>query len=134
MARQKTYRNLYVGLTERDQERLGTLAKIDGKSKTELAREAMSWYLDQRENEQNADRETVYAKSIKEMTNRICGMLARQSTALGVLYEVTWRSLPDGESKREFEAIVNEVKAKQRKRLDADEKALSAKMGKVVSG
>jgi hypothetical protein len=134
MARRKTYRNLYVGLTERDQERLGTLAKIDGKSKTELAREAMTWYLDQRENEQNAERETVYAKSIKEMTNRICGMLARQGTALGVLYEVTWRSLPDGESKREFESIVNEVKAKQRKRLDADEKALSAKMVKVVSG
>lgn len=134
MARRKTYQNLYVGLTERDQKRLSTLAKTDGKSKTELAREAMTWYLDQRENEQNAERETVYAKSIKEMTNRICGMLARQGTALGVLYEVTWRSLPDGASKREFEAIVNEVKAKQRKRLDADEKALSAKMGKVVSG
>ncbi|RTL31572.1 MAG: hypothetical protein EKK49_12005 [Rhodocyclaceae bacterium] len=134
MARRKTYQNLYVGLTERDQKRLSTLAETDGKSKTELAREAMTWYLDQRENEQNAERDAVYAKSIKEMTNRICGMLARQGTALGVLYEVTWRSLPDGESKREFEAIVNEVKAKQRKRLDADEKALSAKMGKVVSG
>ena len=132
MARRKTYQNLYVGLTQRDQERLGKLAKIDGKTKTELAREALSWYLDQRENEQSAERDGVYAKAIKEMTNRICGMLARQGTALGVLYEVTWRSLPDEESRTEFDSLVNQVKAKQRKRLDADEKALAAKMTAVV--
>jgi len=132
MAKLKTYRNLYVGLTPRDQARLATLAESDGKTKTELAREAMTWYLEQRENEENAERDGVYAKAIKEMTNRICGMLARQGTALGVLYEVTWRSLPDEGSRSEFESIVNQVKAKQRKRLDVDEKALTAKMAAVV--
>jgi predicted DNA-binding protein len=132
MAKRKTYRNLYVGLTARDQERLGTLAEIDGKTKTELAREALTWYLEQRENEEHAERDGVYAKAIKEMTNRICGMLARQGTALGVLYEVTWRSLPDAESRAEFDSLVNQVKAKQRKRLDVDEKALAAKIAAVV--
>lgn len=132
MARPKTYQNLYVGLVDKDQKRLDALAKKDGKTKTELAREALLWYLEQRENEQNLERDSAYARSINEMTNRICGMLARQGTALGVLYEVTWRSLPDDQSKMAFEAIVSEVKGKQRKRLDEDEKILVEKMRKVV--
>jgi hypothetical protein len=132
MARRKTYRNLYVGLTQKDQARLEALAKIDGKTKTELAREAMTWYLDHRENEQNADRDSVYAKALKEMTNRICGMRARQGAEVGVLYEVTWRNFEANNDAESFISAANYVKSKMRKRLDADEKALAAKMGNIV--
>ena len=132
MARQKTYQNLYVGLTQRDQERLAALAKIDGKTKTALAREAMAWYLDHRENEQNIERDGVYAKALKEMTNRICGMLARQGAEIGVLYEVTWRNFEMNKDTDTFISAANHVKSKMRKRLDADEKALAAKMSNIV--
>ena len=133
MPKPKTYQNLYVGLSGKDLERLSALARLDGKTKTELAREAVSFYLDQRENEQSLEKESAYAQAIKEMTNRICGMLARQGTAIGVLYELTWRNRNyDEESRNEFTAIVNEVKSKQRKRLDDDEKAITAKMAKIV--
>lgn len=133
MARQKTYRNLYVGLTVSDLKRLDALAKIDGKTKTELAREALQWYLNRRENEQNADRDSVYARAIKEMTNRVCGMLARQGTAIGVLYDLAWHSLEDEKSRQFFDEILKEVKSKQRKRLDADEKSLAEKMKGIVT-
>lgn len=132
MAKPKNYQNLYVGLTKKDQDRLASLAKIDGKTKTELAREAMSWYLDQRENEQNGERDGVYAKALKEMTNRICGMLARQGAEVGVLYEVTWRNFEANKDAESFISAANYVKAKMRKRLDADEKSLAAKMGNIV--
>lgn len=132
MARRKTYRNLYVGLTPKDQERLGTLAQIDGKTKTELAREALAWYLDYRENEQNAERDGVYAKALKEMTNRICGMLARQGAEIGVLYEVTWRNFEANKNAESFISAANHVKAKMRKRLDEDEKRLAEKMRNIV--
>lgn len=132
MARKKTYQNLYVGLTLAEHERLRALAEIDGKTKTELGREALTWYLDRRENEENLERDSVYARSIKEMTNRICGMLARQGTALGVLYDLAWHSLEDEKSRQFFDEIVKEVKSKQRKRLDADEKSLSEKMRVIV--
>ena len=46
MGRKKTYQNLYVGLSTREHERLAALAQIDGKTKTELGREALLWYLD----------------------------------------------------------------------------------------
>ena len=132
MARQKTYQNLYVGLTAHDQERLGALAKIDGKTKTELGREALQWYMEQRENQQNANRDSMYARSINEMANRVCGMLARQGTAIGVLYELAWQSREDEKSREAFDETVKEVKSKQRKRLDADEKSLKEKMKEIV--
>lgn len=132
MARPKIYQNLYVGLTKKDQERLAALAKIDRKSKTELAREAMAWYLDQRENEQNAERDGVYAKALKEMTNRICGMLARQGAEIGVLYEITWRNFEANKDAESFVSAANYVKAKMRKRLDSDEKQLAEKMRNIV--
>jgi hypothetical protein len=134
MARKKTYQNLYVGLTSVEHERLRALAEIDGKTKTELGREALTWYLDRRENEENLERDSVYARSIKEMTNRICGMLARQGTALGVLYDLAWHSLEDEKSRQFFDEILKEVKSKQRKRLEADEKVLAAKMKGIVTG
>lgn len=62
-------------------------------------------------------------------------MLARQGTTMGVLYELAWRSYSFNEiTKDEFISVVNEVKSKQRKRLEADEKALTAKMAKIVKG
>jgi hypothetical protein len=134
MGRKKTYQNLYVGLVDRDQARLERLAKIDGKTKSELGREALLWYLDVRENEQNVERDSVYARAIKEMTNRICGMLARQGTAIGVLYDVAYAGLPDEESREAFREIVQKVKSRQRKHLDLDEQSLVAKMKGIVTG
>ncbi len=133
MARKKTYQNLYVGLVDKDQSRLEALAKIDGKTKTELVREAVAWYLEQRENQQNVERDSVYARAIKEMTNRICGMLARQGTAIGVLYDLSWHSMEDEKSRRAFDEIVKQVKSRNRKHLDADEKSLAAKMKGIAT-
>lgn len=133
MPKPKTYQNLYVGLSGKDQERLSAMAKLDGKTKTEIAREAVAFYLDYREKGQNIEKESAYAQAIKEMTNRVCGMLARQGAAIGVLYELTWRGYSyNEESRNEFAAVVNEVKSKQRKRLDDDEKALTARMAKLI--
>jgi hypothetical protein len=70
MPKPKTYQNLYVGLSAKDQERLSALSKLNGKTKTELAREALAFYLDLREKGQILEKESAYAQAIKEMTNR----------------------------------------------------------------
>ncbi len=52
-----------------------------------------------------------------------------------MLYELTWRGYSyNEESRNEFAAVVSEVKSKQRKRLDDDEKALTARMAKIIKG
>jgi len=54
---------------------------------------------------------------------------------MGVLYELAWRSYSYNEAtKNEFISVVNEVKSKQRKRLDDEEKALTKKMANIAKG
>jgi polyhydroxyalkanoate synthesis regulator phasin len=49
------------------------------------------------------------------------------------LYDLAWHSLEDEKSRRFFDEIVKEVKAKQRKRLEVDEKTLAEKMKAIVT-
>lgn len=62
-------------------------------------------------------------------------MLARQGTAIGTLYELSWMALPDDENARmAFEAAANTAKQKMRKHVDKDESELAASFKKVVTG
>ena len=70
---------------------------------------------------------------IREMTNRVCGMLARQGGIVGTLYELTWMSLPNEEAKRQFQAANSTAKQKMRTRLDKDEKDLAERLRAVVA-
>ena len=101
--KKKKSQNIYVGLDDSARDRLSQAAKQENRSTTEVAREAILWYLDNRENLKNEARESEVAKAIKYATDqhikatrngveRICKMLARQGTAIGTLYELSWRS------------------------------------------
>jgi predicted DNA-binding protein len=123
---------LETKVTREDFQRVDLLAKAEGKTKSELVREALLWYLEHKEEIANKPRETETVLAIKEMTNRVCGMLARQGAAIGTLYELTWMGLPDEPAKRQFESAVSTAKQKMRNRLDKDERALAEKLGEIV--
>ena len=108
------------------------LAQAEEKTKSEFLREALLWYLEHKEEIANKPRETETVLAIKEMTNRVCAMLARQGTAIGTLYELTWMGLPDELAKSQFEAAVSTAKQKMRTRMDKDERALAEKLGEIV--
>lgn len=119
-------------LAQADSNRVGELAKAEGKTKSEVVREAVLWYLDHKEELANRDREAQIAKEIRGMTDRICGMLARQGTALGTLYELTWMSLPNEDAKNQFRSAVTSAKQKMRNRLEKDERDIAEALKKVV--
>jgi predicted DNA-binding protein len=125
---------LETKLTREDFNRVDALAKAEGKTKSELVREALLWYLDNKDELANKPRDTETVQAIKEMTNRVCGMLARQGGIVGTLYELTWMSLPNEEAKRQFQAANATAKQKMRNRLEKDEKELAEKLGAVVKG
>ena len=120
-------------LAQADSNRVAELAKAEGKTKSEVVREAVLWYLDHKEELANRDRETQIAKEIKAMTDRVCGMLARQGAALGTLYELTWMSLPNEDAKEQFRAAVTTAKQKMRNRLEKDERDLAEQLKRAVS-
>lgn len=121
-------------LTREDFNRVDALAKSEGVSKSELVREALLWYLAHRDELAAKPRETETVQAIKEMTNRVCAMLARQGGLVGTLYELTWMSLPNEEARKQFQAANSTAKQKMRTRLEKDEKELAEKLGNVVKG
>jgi predicted DNA-binding protein len=120
-------------LAQADSNRVAELARAEGKTKSEVVREAVLWYLEHKEELANRDRETQIAREIKAMTDRVCGMLARQGAALGTLYELTWMSLPNEDAKEQFRAAVTTAKQKMRNRLEKDERDLAEQLKRAVS-
>lgn len=120
-------------LAQADSNRVAELARAEGKTKSEVVREAVLWYLDHKKELANRDRETQIAKEIKAMTDRVCGMLARQGAALGTLYELTWMSLPNEDAREQFRAAVTTAKQKMRNRLEKDERDLAEQLKRAVS-
>ena len=121
-------------LAKADFQRLDKLANLEGVSKSQVVRDAVLHYLDLQDEERAKPREAEIARAINEMTNRVCGMLARQGAIVGTLYELTWMNLPDNEEARKtFHSAVNRAKQKMRKKLDDDEKATAEKIKGVIA-
>ncbi|HIN64837.1 MAG TPA: hypothetical protein EYM95_09360, partial [Candidatus Obscuribacterales bacterium] len=106
-----------------DQERLSAICKLKRKTKSEIAREAIRWYLDYQEQGKATKSESELAKNVKNMTDRICGMLARQGAQTGTLFELAWQNHVENKMQDRFISAANLVKGKMRKRLEDDEKA-----------
>lgn len=133
-------------LTRADINRLDKAAKAEEKSRSDFIRQALLWYLDNQEKLEHDERETEVAKAMRYATDqhvkainngveRICKMLARQGTAIGTLYELSWMALPDDENaKMAFEAAANTAKQKMRRHVEKDESELAASFKKVVTG
>ena len=120
-------------LSLHDIDRLGNLAKAKQLTKAEFAREAIRWYLDHNELLEHLRSERQIATALKALTDRVCGMLARQGAQVGTLYELAWLNHVDNKIEPRFISAANTVKQNMRKRLTEDERALAEKMRRVVS-
>ena len=146
MAVKKQYQGFYIGLAAADRLRLAQLAQEKKTTRTEIAREAIRWYLEHHEQIAGETHEGELAQAMKYLADqivraqnngidRICKMLARQGRAIGTLYELSWMSLPDDENARQaFEAAANKAKQRMAKHVENDERELAERMKKVVNG
>jgi metal-responsive CopG/Arc/MetJ family transcriptional regulator len=120
-------------LRREDFNRLDDFAKLEKKTKSEVLREALLWYLDNQEQLKDQERETVMAKATDAMANRICAMLARQGRLMATLFELTYVSMSGTEDgKKAFEAALTKAKQKMAKSVEQDERDIVEKMKKVV--
>lgn len=118
-----------------DFQRVSDLAKLENKTKSEVVREAVLWYLENHERIKNEPHETAIALEIEGMTNRICAMLARQGRQIGTMYELTHISMSrTKEGKAAFETAANTAKQKHARRVQEDERELVDSMKKEVKG
>lgn len=122
-------------LTRQDFKRVDDLAKVEGKTKSEVVREAVLWYLDHVDDVKNEQRDTVIAQSIDGMANRVCAMLARQGRQIGTIFELTYSQMSrTKEGKASFEAASSTANQKQNRAVTRDERELVDAMKKKVKG
>ena len=136
MPKPRKYTPLNVNLSSDDHRRLAEMAKElstdQERTKTEVAREAIRWYLDHYQKIKEDKRQSEVTQALNAMTNRICGMLARQGAEIGTLYELAWQNHVDNKIEPRFTGAANTVKANMRKRLTDDERKIAESMKKVV--
>lgn len=120
-------------LSREDFKRVDDLAKADGVSKSELVRQAILWYLANREELKNEPRDLKITGSIDAMTNRVCAMLARQGRLIGTLFELTYANMSQTkEGKASFDAALSSAKQKMAKSVEKDERDLVEAMKRAV--
>ncbi len=120
-------------LSRTDFKRVDDLAKEDGVTKSELVREAVLWYLANRDEIKNEPRDTMIVTSIDAMTNRVCAMLARQGRLVATMFELTYTSMSQTkEGKEAFDAALTVAKQKMAKGVEKDERDLVEAMKRTV--
>ncbi len=120
-------------LARADFKRVDDLAKEDGVTKSELVREAVLWYLANRDEIKNEPRDTMIVTSIDAMTNRVCAMLARQGRLVATMFELTYTSMSQTkEGKEAFDAALTVAKQKMAKGVEKDERDLVEAMKRTV--
>ena len=120
-------------LSREDFKRVDDLAKEDEVSKSELVRQAILWYLANREELKNEPRDSMITGSIEAMTNRVCAMLARQGRLIGTLFELTYSNMAETkEGKAAFDAALTSAKQKMAKSVEKDERDLVEAMKRTV--
>lgn len=136
MPKPRKYTPLNVNLSSDDHRRLAEMAKeLSGehpRTKTDVAREAIRWYMEHYDKIKEDKRQSEITQALNAMTNRICGMLARQGAEIGTLYELAWENHQENKIEGRFTAAANRVKSNMRKRLTDDERKIAESMKKVV--
>ena len=120
-------------LSREDFMRVDELATADGVTKSEIVREAVLWYLANRDEIKNNPRESMIAGSIEAMTNRVCAMLARQGRLVATIFELTYSSMSQTqEGKDAFEAALTSAKQKMAHSVERDERDLIEALKRTV--
>jgi hypothetical protein len=100
------------------------LCRLQGKTRTALARDAILWYLQHHEQLQNAEIESVLDKRLNKIENRLAGLLVRLGLDVGTIYSVMW-SRSDPYSRKElFQDCYTQAVRRLRKKLTQDQEEL----------
>lgn len=117
MSKKRNYLGLNVGLAEPERKKLDTVSRTTGQSKSEIAREAIRFYLDNYERLQSAEKETPIERRLKKMEDRLAALMARTAIDVGTVYTLLWHR-SDGEDRKDlFAACYTQAVDRLKKKL-----------------
>lgn len=117
MSKKRNYLGLNVGLAEPERKKLDHLHRTTGKTKSEIAREAIRFYLDNYERLQTEEKETPLERRLKKMEDRLAALMARTAIDVGTVYTLLWHR-SDGEDRKDlFNACYTQAIDRLKKKL-----------------
>lgn len=123
MARRPT---VETKLSEPDFVRFEQLCRLEDKTKTELAREAIRFYMDQKENQLLDERESALEQRIKKMEDRIAKLIIKVGLDVGTLHQLFWsRSDKDSRDELFTECYISAVQRLQNKLSNQEDELVS---------
>ncbi len=87
-------------LTSTDQIRLDELCGMEKKTRPEVTRDAMLWYLDNREKLAEDMRQSKLEKRIKHMEDRLASLLSKANLDLGTLVQIMFNKMGGTEAEK----------------------------------
>ncbi len=73
--------------------RFDELSRARGKTRTEVAREALLLFLDHEDKVREESRETLLEKRLRKMEERMASLQARIAIDVGVMYQLMYRNM-----------------------------------------
>lgn len=134
MAKRKDPRQYQIRtrLDSQSNEIFNAVVARTGKSSTQIAREAILFYLQYQQNPELISTEKTYREDLKKSTNRMCSLLAKIALDLSTLSHFMFESMDDlGKEtfKESYQNAVKRVKARvnkvEKEILDSLENELS---------
>jgi hypothetical protein len=80
-------------LLSNDQERFDELCRTKGKNRSQLAREAVVWYLENQSKEIPPVVESLLEKRIRKMEERMAALQARTAIDIGIVFHLIFRNM-----------------------------------------
>lgn len=121
-------------LSRHDNARLDRFCEANKKTKTEVTRDAIRWYLDNWEHLQNTERDTLYVNELRKMTDRIAALLSPMRVQTGTMYELAYNTCQSKDFFNAAKATATEKLQRRQQKLQDDERSMVKDVKKALGG
>jgi hypothetical protein len=105
-------------LADKDAARFAQECGISKKTIAELAREAICFYLDHKDQSKNLEKDSFLEQRMKKMENRMAGLQARIAIDVGMIYHLLYRNMDPAKRDADIAWAYNGAVARLKKKLE----------------
>ncbi len=114
------------------QKRFDDLCRVKGQNRSQLAREAVAWYLDNQEKLTADARETVLQKQMKKGEDRMCSLLAKNAIDTATIVALLYENMGEKVRDERLTSAYNMAVYRTKKRLEGQGLAIKELMQEIV--
>ena len=100
------------------------LCRLEGKTRSELAREALRWFMANHERARQEKTETPLERRLKKMEDRLAGLMVKNGLDIGTMYALMWSRTDETTRKALFKEMRVRAIKRMKEQLSPEEQEL----------